>query len=107
MFFQFLNNNKISNCLLFDKYDDIQKGVLEKFDLENLNRNSFELSQGEKQRLALINTLSQNSEMLILDEITSSVDVQTEELINKILFELKGKKTIISIAHRLNILKHC
>lgn len=66
-----------------------------------------ELSYGEKQRLALANLLTQNKNVLILDEITSSSDVIIEEEINNILLDLKSKKTIIAIAHRFNILKHC
>ena len=45
--------------------------------------------------------------MLILDEISSSADVISQEKINEILSELKGKKTIITIAHRFQILKNC
>jgi ATP-binding cassette subfamily C protein len=65
------------------------------------------LSYGEKQRYALANILSQEKEILILDEVTSSSDVILENEINNILLSLKRQKTIIAIAHRFNILKYC
>ncbi|MBR3604740.1 MAG: ATP-binding cassette domain-containing protein [Candidatus Gastranaerophilales bacterium] len=92
---------------LFDETKNISKDYIEKLELNNINSNLNNLSAGEKQRIALANILSQGKNILILDEITSSLDVLAEEKINEILEELKGKKTIISIAHRLNILKHC
>ncbi len=100
--------------LIFKKVKDNFKNkpysieLLRKLEIDNLlNKNTSELSNGQKQRLALALTLSENKEIIILDEATSAIDVLSEEKINEILFELKGKKTIISIAHRLQILKHC
>ncbi|MBR3832426.1 MAG: ATP-binding cassette domain-containing protein, partial [Mycoplasmataceae bacterium] len=90
--------------ILFDSIKENE--YLEKMNLKNI-ANIKELSFGERQRLALANILSQDKEVLILDEITSSSDVINEEKINEILLELKGQKTIIAIAHRLQILKHC
>lgn len=65
------------------------------------------LSQGQKQRLAIARALYRNSEILILDEATSSLDVETEYQITNMLNSLKGEKTIIAIAHRLSTLKSC
>ena len=65
------------------------------------------ISQGQKQRLALARALYRNPDILILDEATSSLDVETENEIIKILSEIKKEKTIIAIAHRLSTLKHC
>lgn len=65
------------------------------------------ISQGQKQRLAIARALYRDSKILILDEATSSLDVETEHEITKLLTDLKGEKTIIAIAHRLSTLKSC
>jgi len=65
------------------------------------------LSQGQKQRLAIARVLYRNPEILILDEATSSLDLEIEYEITQMLNALKGEKTIIAIAHRLSTLKNC
>lgn len=59
------------------------------------------LSGGQKQRLALARSLLAEKEVLILDEATSNIDSESEELIFKAVNSLKGKKTLIIISHRL------
>ena len=100
--------------LLFPKVKDnfknknYNKDLLIKLGIDSLlEKDVSELSNGQKQRIALATTLNEDREIIILDEATSAIDVLSEEKINEILFNLKGKKTIISIAHRLQILKHC
>ena len=93
-------------AILFDNVENLNKEYVEKLNLKtNLKIN--EMSYGERQRLALANVLNKDKEVLILDEISSSCDVITEDKINDVLLNLKGQKTIIAIAHRLNILKYC
>lgn len=65
------------------------------------------LSQGQKQRVMIARGLYRNSDVLIFDEATSSLDVETEHEITQMLTSLKGNKTIIVIAHRLCTLKEC
>ena len=65
------------------------------------------LSQGQKQRLLIARALYKKPEIIIFDEATSSLDVKVEHEITQMLKNLKGKKTIIAIAHRLSTLKEC
>jgi len=65
------------------------------------------LSGGEKQRLVLARTLARNPSILVLDEATSALDNESELMIQKAIEELKGRVTIIVIAHRLSTLHGC
>ncbi|NQU40869.1 MAG: ABC transporter ATP-binding protein [Lentisphaerae bacterium] len=65
------------------------------------------LSGGEKQRIAIARAILRDPRILILDEATSSVDVQTEEKIQQALVNLTKGRTTIAIAHRLATLRNC
>ena len=59
------------------------------------------LSGGQRQRLALARALAREAPILILDEATSSVDGETEALVQDTIDRLAGRRTIIIVAHRL------
>lgn len=59
------------------------------------------LSGGERQRLALARAVLGNPGLLILDEATSALDAETERVVSDALALLKGKTTVIMVAHRL------
>lgn len=65
----------------------------------------IKLSVGEKQRLAIARALLKDPPILILDEATSSVDVQTEALIQQALERLISSRTSFIIAHRLSTIR--
>ena len=72
---------------------------------KNINDAGNNLSGGERQRLSLARELYRDSEILIMDEATSSVDSILESQIEKIISNEKNMKTIILIAHRLSTIK--
>lgn len=101
-----INQEKIiealKNAQLYDQLLTMPNGLETK-----LNQDGTGMSQGQKQRIGIARALYREPEILILDEATSSLDVKIENELTEILAGLKGKKTIIAIAHRLSTLKNC
>jgi ATP-binding cassette subfamily B protein/subfamily B ATP-binding cassette protein MsbA len=67
--------------------------------------NGHRLSGGQRQRISLARALLRNPEILILDEATSQIDMQSEQLIRQSLAEHRGKRTMIIITHREKLLE--
>ncbi|MDK2945694.1 MAG: ATP-binding cassette, subfamily multidrug efflux pump, partial [Geotoga sp.] len=83
---------------------DIIEKLPEGYNTEILERGGT-LSSGERQLIALARAVLFNAKIIILDEATASIDVQTEDLIQKALDKIADTTTIISIAHRLSTVK--
>ena len=81
----------------------IQVGLDEKL----WQQSPFELSGGQKRRVAIAGVLAMHPEVLILDEATSALDNDTEAAIMESINRLHGRKTLIIIAHRLQTIEKC
>ena len=68
-----------------------------------IEENGTNLSGGQKQRIAIARALLRNSPILVLDEMTSAMDVQTEEeILDELMKEVK-EKTVLMISHRMRM----
>jgi subfamily B ATP-binding cassette protein MsbA len=70
-----------------------------------LGNNGIQVSGGQKQRLSIARELYKEVDILVMDEATSALDSETERAIQENIEALKGKYTILIVAHRLSTIK--
>jgi subfamily B ATP-binding cassette protein MsbA len=70
-----------------------------------IGEKGFRLSGGERQRLAIARAILKNAPVLILDEATSSLDAESESLVQIALSNLMQNRTVLVIAHRLGTIR--
>ena len=93
--------NAITKASLKEFVDTLPKGIDTK-----VGESGIKLSGGQKQRLAIARALLRKSNIIIFDESTSSLDNFAQEEVKKSIDGLKGKSTIVIVAHRLSTIKN-
>lgn len=72
-----------------------------------LGEHGCRLSGGQLQRIGIARALYRNPALLLFDEATSALDNHTESLLTATLEQMHGRRTMVTVAHRLSTLRHC
>ncbi|GAA0818450.1 ABC transporter ATP-binding protein/permease [Clostridium tertium] len=97
---KYATDKEIKNALKLARLDSFVESLKDGLNT-NVGEGGNALSGGQKQRLALARAILANRKMIIFDEATSNIDVESEEAIWESIYDLSIEKTILVISHRL------
>ena len=92
-----INISQLSNLV-----DNSKKGFF-----TNIGERGMQISGGQRQRIGIARAIYKGGKILILDEATSSLDINTENSIMEFIKKLNKEYTLIIVSHRKNTLKFC
>ncbi|MBU2465310.1 MAG: ATP-binding cassette domain-containing protein, partial [Bacteroidetes bacterium] len=116
-----LFNDSVFNNIAFGKLDATMEQVIEAAKVANAHEfisqledgyhtfigdRGMNLSGGQRQRLSIARAVLKNPPILILDEATSSLDTESERLVQDALAKIMTNRTSVVIAHRLSTIQH-
>ncbi len=100
------DNSRIINCLKYCQiWDDIQK-------MPNgidtlIGENGISISGGQRQRIALARALYKNYEILVMDEATAALDIETESAVMDSIRQNGKNKTLLLVTHHMSLANEC
>lgn len=100
-----ISESTVRECAEMIGAHDIIMSLPHQYHFQITERGS-NLSAGQRQLISFVRLLIFNPDVLILDEATSNIDLETEDLIQYAIEKLIAKRTSIIIAHRLSTIKH-
>jgi len=101
-----INKDYILECCQMAAMSDFLDDLPESID-SYIGERGVRLSGGQRQRISIARTLYQKPELIIFDEATSALDNENEKAILKTIYGLRGKQTMIIVAHRLSTIESC
>ena len=94
-------SEEILNACKFAAADEFINKLPNKFDTK-IGENGIRLSGGQKQRISIARAILKQSPIILLDEATSSLDAESEKIVQDAIINLTKNKTTLVIAHRLS-----
>lgn len=101
-----IDEARVRSAIKAARLDELVAGLPEGLDTV-VGERGVRLSGGQRQRIGIARALYSEPELLVLDEATSALDSQTETEVMDAVLGLKGKKTILVVAHRLSTVQRC
>jgi len=96
-------NYIIENLFLSDLVDQLPDGIYTR-----IGENGEKISGGQKQRIAIARAIYSNSDIIILDEVTSNLDMENErKIVESMLSDIFRNKTLIFISHHPQVIEYC
>jgi ABC-type multidrug transport system fused ATPase/permease subunit len=100
-----ISDQRVMECLDSSAMSEVVKS-LSKGIYSFVGENGSKLSVGQRQRIGIARALYSEPQIIVLDEATSSLDAETEEIISQALQNLRGERTLIVVAHRLSTIQN-
>jgi ATP-binding cassette subfamily C protein len=96
-----IDYDRVDECIKVAQLDDYVNALPDRLET-HVGESALRMSGGQLQRLGIARALYTRPKMLVMDEATSSLDGKTELDVSEAILELRGKITIVLIAHRLS-----
>jgi ABC-type multidrug transport system fused ATPase/permease subunit len=100
-----IEDREVWEALRIAQLDDFVRSLPDGLD-NHVGERGTMLSGGQRQRLGIARAMFTNPQLLVMDEATSSLDGKTESDLGEAILQLKGKVTVILIAHRLSSIRN-
>ncbi|MCI8327187.1 MAG: ABC transporter ATP-binding protein [Lachnospiraceae bacterium] len=101
-----INNDRIVECLkcaqIWEDVDQMPDGVD-----TLIGENGTAISGGQRQRIALARALYKDFELLVMDEATAALDMETEKAVIDSIRQVKGDKTLLIVTHHMSLANEC
>ena len=100
------HHEQVWQALRDAQLEELVRALPEQLDAR-IGEGGIRISGGQRQRLGIARALYNNPQILFFDEATSALDNETEAAIMESIEHLKGRKTMVIIAHRLTTIANC
>lgn len=101
-----IDEKKVKAAIHMAQIDDFVRSLPEGLDTI-VGERGVRLSGGQRQRIAIARALYHEPELLVFDEATSNLDIQTEHEVIRAIEALRGEKSLLIVAHRLSTVRLC